>query len=100
MSIRKSLIALSLVATALSAIAANHVDPSKGDAAIVQSIQLKDGTTMHHYKDGKMSMEDKYGKVVYMKDGVAMQTIDGKTITMSGNEVARLYMEKYQASKP
>ena len=94
MSIRKSLIALSLVATALSAAAAT------GDAEVVQSIQLKDGTTMHHYKDGKMSMEDKFGKVVYMKDGVKMETADGKTIIMSGNEVARLHLEKYQANRP
>ncbi|MBK1683943.1 CopK family periplasmic copper-binding protein [Rhodoferax fermentans] len=93
MSIRKSLIALSLVATALSAVAAGP-DVSKGDAAIVQSVQLKDGTTMHHYKDGKMSMEDSLGKIVYMKDGVSMETSDGKTISMSGNEVARLFTQK------
>lgn len=93
MSIRKSMIALSLVATALSAIAAGP-DISKGDAAIVQSVKLKDGTTMHHYKDGKMSMEDAMGKIVYMKDGVSMETADGKTINMSGNEVGRLYMQK------
>jgi len=66
----------------------------------VQSIKLKNGTIMHHYKDGKMSMEDKSGNVVYMKDGVAMQTADGKTITMTGNEVARLWFEKYKANKP
>lgn len=93
MSIRKSLIALSLVATALSAIAAG-ADPAKGDAAIAQSVKLKDGTTMHHYKDGKMSMEDALGKIVYMKDGMSMETTDGKTISMSGNEVGRLYMQK------
>lgn len=87
MSIRKSLIALSLVATALSAVAAGNSD-------IVQSVKLKDGTTMHHYKDGKMSMEDAMGKIVYMKEGVSMETTDGKTISMSGNEVGRLYMQK------
>lgn len=87
MSIRKSLIALSLVATALSAAAA-------GDSDIVQSVQLKDGTIMHHYKDGKMSMEGKNGNIVFMKEGMTMETTDGKTITMSGNEVARLYMQK------
>lgn len=93
MSIRKSLIALSLVATALSAVAA-------GDADKVQSIQLKDGTTMHVYKDGKMAMEDKYGNVVYMKDGMKMETVDGKTVNMTGNEVARLSAEKYESNRP
>lgn len=99
MLIRKSFIALSLVATALSA-AATGVDPAKGDAAVVQSIQLKDGVVMHHYRDGKMSMEDKYGRVVYMKEGVSMQTEDGRTIIMKGNEVARLYQEKHLDNKP
>ena len=93
MSIRKSLIALSLVVTALSAAAA-------GDADRVRSIQLKDGTTLHHYKDGKMAMEDKTGNVLYMQEGAKMEAADGKTITMSGNEVARLYVEKYQANRP
>lgn len=92
MSIRKSLIALSLVATALSAAAA-------GDNDIVQSVQLKDGTTMHHYKDGKMSMEGKNGNIVFMKEGMTMETTDGKTITMSGNEVARLFMQKKLENK-
>ena len=87
MSIRKSLVALSLVVSTLSAVAAGNSD-------IVQSVKLKDGTTMHHYKDGKMSMEDALGKIVYMKDGMSMETADGKTITMSGNEVGRLYMQK------
>ena len=51
---------------------------------------------MHHYnyKDGKMSMEDALGIVVYMKDGMTMETTDGKKISMSGNEVGRLYMQK------
>jgi hypothetical protein len=47
-----------------------------------------------------MSMEDKYGNIHYMKEGVKMETVDGKTIVMSGNEVARLYMETYQNNRP
>lgn len=87
MSIRKSLIAIGLVATALTAVAAGNGD-------IVQSVKLKDGTTMHQYRDGKMAMEDSLGKVVYMKEGMSMETVDGKTIAMSGNEVARLFIQK------
>jgi hypothetical protein len=98
MSIRKSLIALSLVATALTALAAGP-DLAKGDAAIVQSIQLKDGTMVHRYKDGKMAMENSVGNVVYMKDGVTMETTDGKTIQMTGNEIARLSAQKYQEKR-
>lgn len=87
MTIRNSLIALSLVLPALSTFAA-------GDGAIAKSVQLKDGTTVHQYKDGKMAMEDSNGRVTFMKDGMTMQTADGKSITMTGNEVARLFNEK------
>ena len=37
-----------------------------------------------------MALENKYGYAVVAKPGVVLETIDGKTITMVGNEVARL----------
>jgi len=84
MTIRKSIIALSLVLPALSVFALDNAD-------IAKSFQLKDGTTMHQFKDGKMSMEDKYGRAVRMKEGMTMETIDGKSVTMNGDEVGKLY---------
>ncbi len=57
---------------------------------VEKSIQLKDGSTLHVFADGKMAMEDKFGRASYMAPGHPMQTMDGKTIVMSGNEVARL----------
>lgn len=57
MSIRKSLVAFGLAAVALSSFAATD------DAEVVQSIQLQDGSVVHHYKDGKMAMEDRLGRV-------------------------------------
>ena len=57
---------------------------------VEKSIQLKDGSTVHIFADGKMAMEDQYGRAVYMNQGQVMQTRDGKQITMNGNEVARL----------
>ena len=84
MSIRKSVIALSLVLPALSVFALDNAD-------IVKSVPLKVGSTMHQFKDGKMSMEDKYGRAVRMKDGMTMETTEGKTVTMSGDEVQKLY---------
>ncbi|WP_296499816.1 CopK family periplasmic copper-binding protein [Rhodoferax sp.] len=84
MSIRKSIIALSLVLPALSVFALDNAD-------IAKSVQLKDGSTMHQFKDGKMSMEDKYGRAVRMKEGMTMETIDGKSVTMNGDEVGKLY---------
>ena len=52
--------------------------------------QLTDGSAVHVFADGKMAMESQFGRAVYMEPGHAMQTKDGKTIIMNGNEVARL----------
>ena len=56
---------------------------------VEKSIQLTDGSTVHVFADGKMAMEDKFGRAAYMEPGHAMQSRDGKTVVMNGNEVAR-----------
>lgn len=83
MSIRKSIVALCLILPAVSVFAA-------GQGGIEKSVQLKDGTTVHQFKDGKMAMEDKYGRPFRMNDGAVMISVDGQTLTMKGDEVARL----------
>lgn len=83
MSIRKSILVLSLVLPALSAFALGNTD-------IVKSTQLKDGSTVHQFKDGKMAMESQLGKAVRMQEGNTMKTADGQSITMKGDEVAKL----------
>ncbi|WP_114968063.1 CopK family periplasmic copper-binding protein [Rhodoferax ferrireducens] len=83
MSIRKSVIVLSLVLPALSALALDQ-------GGIVKSVPLKDGSTVHQFKDGKMAMENKYGHATRMQEGMSMETTDGKSITMNGDEVAKL----------
>lgn len=55
------------------------------------AIELKDGSTVHIYKDGKMAMENKVGKTVTMEAGHPMETKDGQVIMMKGNEVWRLW---------
>lgn len=55
-----------------------------------RSIALKDGSTVHIYKDGKMAMEDKHGRPQHMKEGHAMETKDGQKIMMKGNEMWRM----------
>ena len=57
---------------------------------VEKSIPLKDGSTLYIFKDGKMGMEDKLGKVMAMKQGKLMETADGKKIVMTGNEVWRV----------
>lgn len=57
---------------------------------VEQSVKLKDGSTVYLFKDGKMGMENKFGKVVRMKEGHVMETADGQRVIMVGDEVARL----------
>lgn len=83
MTFRKSILALTLVLPVLSAFATDR-------SSIEKSVPLKDGSTVHQFKDGKMAMEDKFGRAFRMKDGETMQTADGKSISMQGDEVARL----------
>lgn len=92
MSVRKSILVLSLVLPALSALAMDRLD-------IVKSTPLKDGSTVYQFKDGKMAMESKFGKAVRMEEGAAMETADGQSITMKGDEVAKLAQGIYSHNR-
>lgn len=73
---------------AMSAIAASVF--AADFSQVKQSLELKDGSMVYIFKDGKMGMEDKYGNAVSMRPGDVMTTKDGKKITMEGNEVWRV----------
>ena len=62
---------------------ASDFDP----ATVERSLQLKDGSVVYIFKDGKMGMEDKNGRPARMKPGVVMDTKDGRKIMMHGDEV-------------
>jgi hypothetical protein len=53
-------------------------------------IELKDGSTVYIFKDGKMAMEDKVGRAKRMDQDVVMETRDGRKIMMHGDEVMLL----------
>ena len=79
---KKILVAAASSMIALSAFAV--------DATYVEkSIELKDGSTLYIFKDGKMGMENKIGHAISMKPGQVMETKDGEKIVMKGTEVAR-----------
>jgi hypothetical protein len=63
--------------------------PAVSTAQETKEIPLKDGSTLVVFKDGKMSMRDKSGKSSSMKDGMVMETKDGKVYVMKGNEIWR-----------
>lgn len=80
---KKLLIAAITGLFALSAFAADTGNVQK-------SYELKDGSTVYIFKDGKMGMEDKMGRSARMKEGQVMETKDGQKIMMKGDEVWRV----------
>jgi len=78
---------ISLV-VALSTIAASALALTSAD--VQTTVQLKDGSTVYIFQDGKMAMENRYGRTERMDPGHVMETKDGQKITMQGDEVARL----------
>ena len=79
------------VAGAMFAFSVSAADMS----GVEKSIALKDGTTVHIFKDGKMGMEDRLGNVVNMKQGHPMEARNGQRIIMVGDEVSRLHAALY-----
>lgn len=81
---------LKQIATAVAVFAVASTAFAVNLANVAQKFELKDGSTVYVFKDGKMSMEDRLGRTVGMKAGHAMETKDGQKIIMIGNELARL----------
>jgi len=79
-----------LVIAAMSAVAAPVFADDAARATAEQVVELKDGSTVYVFKDGKMAMEDRLGRATRMRPGEVMETRDGQKITMHGDEVARL----------
>ena len=69
-------------------------------ATIEKSYELKDGSQVHVFKDGKMGMEDKFGRAVSMNEGQVMETADGQKIMMKGNEIWRTEAILQHDSRP
>jgi len=85
--LKKTLIVIALSALTTLAIAAED-DARK---AARQVIDLRDGATAYVFANGKMAVEDRLGRAVVTKPGTILQTADGGTITMVGDEVGYLY---------
>lgn len=83
---KKSVVAAVILSGMLSTAFAG--DEARKNAEKV--LEMKDGSTLYIFKDGKMAMEDKVGRVKRMKPGHVMETKDGQRLIMIGDEVARL----------
>ncbi len=89
---RKHIIAVAVL-SALSLPAFAETWPVPQEWQVVQQIELKDGTFVNVYQDGKTAMENKFGQAVSMPSGHAMQAKDSHTITMVGNETLRVELQ-------
>ena len=76
----------------LSLMGAISLPSFAGDAAAAaakEMINLKDGSTLYVFSDGKMALESKYGKAEFLMKGQTLQTADGRTIKADSNDIAR-----------
>ncbi|HRP96237.1 MAG TPA: CopK family periplasmic copper-binding protein [Rhodocyclaceae bacterium] len=70
------------------------------DRYVEQTVELKDGTRVHIFKDGKMGMEDRLGRAFLMPEGQVMEARDGRTLVMNGNEVWRVRWRQLELYGP
>lgn len=79
-----------LMAAILSGLLSTAFASDEARSAAEKVIEMKDGSTLYIFKDGKMAMESQQGRAVPMKEGQVMLTKDGREIIMIGNQVALL----------
>lgn len=79
-----------LVVAVMGAVSVTAFASDQARANASQIIELKDGSTLYVFKDGKMAMEDKVGRATRMKKDTVMETRDGQKIIMHSDEVMRL----------
>ncbi len=71
------------------------IAPASGVGAYGEkAVALQDGSTLNIYKHGLMAMENASGRPTVVASGQQLHEQNGTTITMNGDEVARLSMEK------
>lgn len=59
--------------------------------AVQKRVELKDGSGLVVYSDGKMAVEDRYGNPVgKIKRGDSVETTTGERVVVNSNEAERL----------
>ncbi len=99
----KSLSAAGLLSTLVLGASAATMGSTSGNTpdqfGQIQTVALSDGGTLHIFQNGKMALENKFGNVGELQAGQQLQTRDGRTLTASGNETARLAQLLHQDSR-
>lgn len=79
------------IATVVAAVSLLSLSAQAATSPLVkESVELKDGAVVHVFQDGRMGMENRLGRTLSMPEGYAMETRDGRTLIMKGNELARV----------
>jgi len=94
--LKKTLLVVILSALTTAAFAAE----AEARSAAKQVIDLRDGSIDYVFPNGKMAVENKFGHAVVVKPGTILQTADGGTITMVGDEVGHLNSLLAQGEEP
>lgn len=55
-----------------------------------QVVELKDGSTLYIFRDGKTAVENQYGRPIAVRPNAELEAKDGQKYMIQGNEVGRL----------
>ncbi|MDR3369770.1 CopK family periplasmic copper-binding protein [Rhodoferax sp.] len=92
----KSALIATVLATASIMASAAIAPTTRIGAQGEKLVTLQDGATLHIYKNGTMAEENAFGRPTVVTPGQQLHEQNGTTITMNGDEVGRLSMEKFQ----
>ena len=84
--LKRTLLVVTLGALTTTAFA----DESDARRAARQVIALRDGSTAYIFDNGKMAVENKVGEAIVVKPGTMLETSNGDTVAIVGDEIARL----------
>ncbi|MDP3511352.1 MAG: CopK family periplasmic copper-binding protein [Sulfuritalea sp.] len=87
---KTKLVKLALIAVLSTAGATTAFAHDAARAEAKQMIELKNGSTLYVFKDGKMALEDRYGRATRIGLGAVVEAKDGRQIKMESDEVGRL----------
>ena len=88
--LKKLMMIVAIGAVATSAFASHGVQVNSLTSRVKEVVALKDGSTVYVFENGKMGMANPYDRATRMNPGEVMETKDGKTLVMNGDEVARV----------
>lgn len=88
--VEKAMLKKLATVVAIAAISGHVLASEAARQEAKQVVELKDGSTLYIFRDGKMAIEDQYGQAKSIKPNSEIEAKDGQKYMMQGNEVGRL----------